>query len=117
MDERKQIAAAEAKPLADQATAKRQQEAQWNEQLKALKKAKPRDEQAIAEAEAKVKVLKAEARALANDAKRIEDAVYDLKAVNPHKKPVVDTRTPEELMDIIEAKGQEVAEALAVLRD
>ena len=116
MDERKQIAAAEAKPLADQATAKRQQEAQWNEQLKALKKAKPRDEQAIAEAEAKVKVLKAEARALANDAKRIEDAVYDLKAVNPHKKPVVDTRTPEELMDIIEAKGQEVAEALAVLR-
>ncbi len=103
--------------LIDPATTKRQQEAQWNEQLKALKKAKPRDEQAIAEAEAKVKVLKAEARALANDAKRIEDAVYDLKAVNPHKRPVVDTRTPEELMDIIEAKGQEVAEALAVLRD
>ena len=117
MDERKQIAAAEAKPLADQASAKRQQEAQWNEQLRELKKAKPRDEQAIAEAEAKVKALKVEARALANDAKRIEDAVYDLKAVNPHKKPVVDTRTPEELMDIIEAKGQEVAEALAVLRD
>ena len=117
MDERKQIAAAEAKPLADQATAKRQQEAQWNAQLRELKKAKPRDGQAIAEAEAKVKALKAEARALANDAKRIEDAVYDLKAVNPHKKPVVDTRTPEELMDIIEAKGQEVAEALAVLRD
>ena len=117
MDERKQIAAAEAKPLADQATAKRQQEARWNERLKELKKAKPRDELAIAEAEAKVKTLKAEARALANDAKRIEDAVYDLKAVNPHKRPVVDTRTPEELMDIIEAKGQEVAEALAVLRN
>ena len=30
--------------------------------------------------------------------------------------PVVDTRTPKELLDIIEAKGQEVAEALAVLR-
>ena len=117
MDERKQIAAAEAKPLADQATAKRQQEAQWNAQLRELKKAKPRDELAIAEVEAKVKALKAEARALANDAKRIEDAVYDLKAVNPHKKPVVDTRTPEELMEIIETKGQEVAEALAVLRD
>lgn len=49
-------------------------------------------------------------------AKEIEDAVYALKAVNPHKKPVVDTRTPEELMAIIVAKGQEVAEALAVLR-
>lgn len=28
----------------------------------------------------------------------------------------MDTRTPEELMDIIEAKGQEVAEALAAIR-
>ncbi|MBN1615472.1 MAG: hypothetical protein JW950_13490, partial [Deltaproteobacteria bacterium] len=60
--------------------------------------------------------LTREARDLAAKAKEIEDAVYDLKAVNPHKKPVVDTRTPEELMDIIEAKGQEVAEALAALR-
>jgi type I restriction enzyme M protein len=36
--------------------------------------------------------------------------------VNPHKKPNVDTRTPEELMNIIEAKGKEVADALAALR-
>ena len=43
-------------------------------------------------------------------------AVFDLKAVNPNKKPVVDTRTPEELLDIIEQKGKEIAEALAVLR-
>jgi len=28
----------------------------------------------------------------------------------------VDTRTPEELMNIIEAKGKEMAEALAALR-
>lgn len=38
------------------------------------------------------------------------------EAVNPNKKPVVDTRTPEELLDLIEAKGREIAEALAVLR-
>ena len=48
--------------------------------------------------------------------KEIEDAVYDLKAVNPNRKANVDDRTPEMLMDIIEAKGREVAEALAVLR-
>jgi len=36
--------------------------------------------------------------------------------VNPHRKPEVDTRTPEELIQIIEAKGREVMEALAVLR-
>ncbi len=49
-------------------------------------------------------------------AKEIEDAVYDLKAVNPHKKPVIDTRPPEELMSIIKATGKEVADALAALR-
>ena len=42
---------------------------------------------------------------------------YQEIVVNPHKKAKVDTRTPDQLMDIIEAKGREVAEALAILRD
>ena len=46
----------------------------------------------------------------------IETKNYDLKAVNPNAKSNEDTRTPEELLDVIEAKGREVAEALAVLR-
>jgi len=41
---------------------------------------------------------------------------YDLKAVNPHAKSVEDTRTPEEPLDIIEAKGKEVAATIAELR-
>jgi type I restriction enzyme M protein len=41
---------------------------------------------------------------------------YDLKAVNPHTRVVEDTRTPEELLDLIEAKGREVAVALESLR-
>ena len=41
---------------------------------------------------------------------------YDLKAVNPHASRDEDTRTPEELLDIIEAKGREVADAVAELR-
>jgi len=48
--------------------------------------------------------------------KEIEARNYDLKAVNPHAKKEEDTRTPEELLDLIEAKGREVAEALAELR-
>jgi type I restriction enzyme M protein len=48
--------------------------------------------------------------------KEIEARGYDLKAVNPYAKRDEDTRTPEELLDIIEAKGREVAEALAALR-
>jgi len=46
----------------------------------------------------------------------IEERNYDLKAVNPRAKREEDLRTPEELMDIIEAKGREVAEAIAELR-
>ena len=41
---------------------------------------------------------------------------YDLKAVNPNRQVEVDTRTPEELLDIIEAKGEEIRGLLAELR-
>jgi type I restriction enzyme M protein len=116
MDARKQTAAEQARPLKEKATAKGQQAAQWSQRVADLKKARPRNDQAIAEAEIKVKELTRESRDLAGKAKEIEDAVYDLKAVNPNKKPNVDTRTPEELMNIIEAKGKEVAAALATLR-
>jgi type I restriction enzyme M protein len=56
--------------------------------------------------------LDTEARELNAKAQAIEDAVYDLKAVNPHAKAEEDTRTPAELIAFIEAKGKEVAEAL-----
>ena len=46
----------------------------------------------------------------------IEAKGFDLKAVNPHAKSEEDTRTPDQLLDLIEAKGREVAEALASLR-
>ncbi|MEK6601191.1 MAG: N-6 DNA methylase, partial [Candidatus Binatota bacterium] len=47
----------------------------------------------------------------------IEAKNYDLKAVNPNARSNEDTRTPEELLDLIEVKGREVAEALALLRN
>ncbi len=46
----------------------------------------------------------------------IEARNYDLKAVNPNAKADEDLRRPEELLDLIEAKGKEVAETLAKLR-
>jgi type I restriction enzyme M protein len=46
----------------------------------------------------------------------IEARGYDLKAVNPNAKSDEDKRTPTELLDLIEARGREVAEAVAVLR-
>ena len=46
----------------------------------------------------------------------IEERNYDLKAVNPNRKLEIDTRTPEELIATIEAKGREIDEALAELK-
>jgi type I restriction enzyme M protein len=46
----------------------------------------------------------------------IEQNNYDLKAVNPNRKVVEDTRTPEELIALIEAKQREIDEALRELK-
>lgn len=46
----------------------------------------------------------------------LEARRFDLKAVNPNRKSTEDTRTPEELLDIIEAKGREIDAAIADLR-
>jgi type I restriction enzyme M protein len=46
----------------------------------------------------------------------LEARKLDLKAVNPNRKSNEDTRTPEELLDIIDAKGREIDAAVAELR-
>ena len=46
----------------------------------------------------------------------IEARNFDLKAVNPNTKSEVDTRPPGELMELIQAKSAEIADALAALR-
>ncbi len=46
----------------------------------------------------------------------VEARNYDLKAVNPHRAAPVDTRTPEELIAIIEERGREIDEALSSLK-
>ncbi len=47
----------------------------------------------------------------------IERRGYDLKAVNPNRKHVADERTPLEIVDEIEARGAEVADAVVRLRE
>ena len=41
---------------------------------------------------------------------------YDLKALNPNRKQQEDTRTPEELLSIIETQQMEISDAIAALR-
>jgi type I restriction enzyme M protein len=47
---------------------------------------------------------------------QIDAKNYDLKAVNPNAKVEEDTRTPEEILDLIEKKGQEIQQAITQLR-
>jgi type I restriction enzyme M protein len=46
----------------------------------------------------------------------IDAKYHDLEAVNPNAKSQEATRTPEEILDVIEAKGREIAEAIVKLR-
>jgi len=56
------------------------------------------------------------AREATNRASAIQDAVYDLKAVNPNAASDQDLRTPAELIEIIEREGELIRAALEGLR-
>jgi type I restriction enzyme M protein len=61
--------------------------------------------------------LDSEAREQKARAEAIENAVYDLKAVNPNAKDLSDKRTPAQLILFIQEKSNEVQKALARLAD
>ena len=113
---RRTKAADDAQPFKDIARSKSQEADKIKDRLGELKRATLRDQTAIAGAETKIPGLLKEAREATNKAEDIENAVYDLKAVNPNRKVDVDRRTPAELLDLIEAKGREVSDAIALLR-
>ena len=112
--DRKRLATAAAAPHRREADVQREQAASLREQIKAI----PRLERG-AQAEALLADAVAADR-LARDAltkvQGIEDAVYDLKAVNPAAVKLLDERTPDQLLQAIMAKGREVDEALATLQ-
>lgn len=108
----------EAKPLHKEAEKKTREKTRHEKRLAELRRVRgdERDQEAIKETMAAINTLKKEASDLKKKAVATENAAYDLKAANPNKQPEIDTRTPEELLDIIEAKGREINEALKPLR-
>lgn len=113
---RRRKAADDARPFRQTEGEKKAEAGALRDTLAELKKVRPRDEVRIGAAETALDAATRAAREAAARAQAIEDAVYDLKAVNPNKKVVVDNRTPGELLDLIEAKGREVAAAVKQLR-
>ena len=112
--ERKRRAAEEAAPHRREADAQRERAAALREQAKAHRKAgqAPLADALMPDIEAAEK----QARESISKAQTIEDAVYDLKAVNPREKKILDNRTPAELLVAIAEKGREVDAALERLR-
>jgi len=112
LPQRKKDALKESAPLYKQAKSKSRKADEIKVQLMAMTKGTD-DYKALESQEGE---LRRDARELRNRAQAIDDAVYDLKAVNPNSIVEEDTRTPEDLLNIIEQKGREVAEALSALR-
>jgi type I restriction enzyme M protein len=114
---RQEKARNEARPYHEKAIEFAAQAKTLEEQLLAKRKIKttPKDDFDVLELNWKT-ILKS-ARENLSKATDIENAVYDLKAVNPYRKVITDTRTPTELLDFIESKGREADAALLRLRE
>ncbi len=80
------------------------------------RKAKKLSEEKLAALEEKWKTVDREAREALAKAETIENAAFDLKAVNPNRVTKEDKRTPIQLLDFITAKGHEADAALNSLR-
>ena len=59
-----------------------------------------------------IKACEREIRDIVAKAQSIEDAAFDLKAVNPNAKTEEDTRTPADLIEIIRQKSRELQSIL-----
>lgn len=115
--ERKNIASEKSAPLKQKAVVIEEEVKKLKDKLTTLKKAKQQDSEIYKELEQTIKEQEKEARELKSQAEAIDNAVYDLKAVNPHVKIEEDNRTPEELLKFIEVKGKEINDILASLKD
>ena len=111
---RRAKARAEMQPLLDDAAQIKATVVDLKEQLKRLKKDKASDAELLTLTTQILEKEKA-ARDLETQAADIDAAVFDLKAVNPTAVVEVDTRTPQQIIDNIEAQGRIVADALARL--
>ncbi len=105
----------------DEAASHRREAERQREQgaaLRVLARGQRKADQALEVDQSLAKAGDAEraARDASAKAQAIDDAVFDLKAVNPREKKVVDSRTPAQLLVDIARKGQEVDAALATLQ-
>ena len=107
----------EARPHREKAAELDAQANQLDNALREKKKAKTLSESKLAALAEELQTVERAARESLAKAESIENAVYDLKAVNPNRISDEDTRTPAALLDFIDGKGREAEAALARLRE
>jgi len=113
---RLQKALEDARPHREKAADLDAQAKELDDALREKRKAKSVSATTFAALEGKLRTFERAARESRAKADAIEDAVFDLKAVNPNRSTEDDTRTPAQLLDFIEAKGRDADEAIARLR-
>ena len=111
---RRKQAREEARPHTEEAARIKADVVCLKEKLKSARKAG--DSAAVEVLESQIRDGERAARDAENRADAIDRAVYDLKAVNPNAVVKLDTRTPEEVIESIEAQARVVAESLRSLR-
>ncbi len=112
--ERRAKAREEMRPLLDAAAQLKATVTDLKEQLKQKKKAKTKDT-VISKLNTQIQEKQKAARDLEVKADDIDAAVFDLKAVNPNIVAKIDARTPQQIIDSINAQGKIVQESLKKL--
>ena len=115
--ERRETARQQSEPFKQKVRELENESYKVKEKVKQLKAVLPQDKDKIAELQTKIIELDFEARENRTKAETIENAIYDIKAVNPNAKDTTDKRTPKDLLDFIAEKSLEVESALTRLAD
>lgn len=113
--ERRETARQKAEPFKQKARELEAKSLSLRDKAKQIKKDSEENKKQIENLLTESAKLETEAREQKAKAEAIENAVYDLKAVNPNAKDTTDKRTPSELLSFITAKSLEVESALASL--
>lgn len=113
---RRETARQQAEPFKQKVREFENESYQTKEKIKQLKQTAPQNKNEITELLTKVAELDLQARENRAKAETIENAIYDIKAVNPNAKDTTDKRTPSELLEFIAEKAKEVNSALEQLK-
>ncbi|MDO9227700.1 MAG: N-6 DNA methylase [Pseudomonadota bacterium] len=109
-------ARAQAEPHRREEQRLKEKQSRLKETLAQLKKERIANATRIATLNAELTLADKAAREAAAKAQSIEDAAYDIKAVNPNAKADTDARSSADLIEIITTQGREVTAALDRLK-